>query len=101
MKELFEILRYRLFWLNIFLLIISALMMFHYHFLSLITFALLINLYDILGYHFTLIRRSAQLPDKIIIRAYRVHQLLFEILFMLFIAFVIGLKYAISCSIIK
>jgi hypothetical protein len=101
LKELFEIFRYHLLWLNIVLLIISAVMMFRYQSLSLVTFALLINLYDILGYHFTLIRRSTQLPDKIIIRAYRVHQLLFEILIIFFIAFVIGWKYAIGCAIIK
>ncbi|MEJ5263249.1 MAG: hypothetical protein WHT45_11250 [Ignavibacterium sp.] len=101
MKELLEIFRYRLLWLNIFLLIISAFLMFEFNWLSLLTFALLINLYDILGYHFTLIRRSTQLPEKVIIKAYRFHQLLFEIIIILFIGFVIGWKYSITCAILK
>jgi hypothetical protein len=75
--------------------------MFSYNFFSLVTFALAINLYDILGYHFTLIRRSTQLPDKIIIRAYRIHQLLFEILITLLIGLIAGWKFSIASLIIK
>lgn len=101
MKELVSIFRYKLIWLNIILLIFSSALMFSYNFFSLVTFALAINLYDILGYHFTLIRRSTQLPDKIIIRAYRIHQLLFEILITLLIGLIAGWKYSIASLIIK
>ncbi len=101
LKEILEILRYRLVWFNILLLIVSAVLMFEYKILSLLTYTLIINLYDILGYHFTLIRRSTRLPDKVIIRAYRIQQLIFEILVALFIALIFGLKYFISSLILK
>lgn len=101
MKELLEIIKYRFVWFNLTLAIISAVLMFEYRLFSLLTFTLVINLYDILGYHFTLIRRSTQLPDKVIIRAYRIHQLVFEILVAVLIGLLVGWIYSISCVIIK
>ncbi|AFH49021.1 Hypothetical protein IALB_1311 [Ignavibacterium album JCM 16511] len=101
LKELIEIFRYRLVSLNIILLIVSSLTMFNYKIVSLVTFALIINIYDILGYHFTLIRRNTQVPEKVIVRAYRIHQLLFEILIAVFIGFLFGWQYSISCGVIK
>ncbi|BDQ01627.1 MAG: hypothetical protein KatS3mg036_0798 [Ignavibacterium sp.] len=101
MKELFEIFRYRLLWLNLILVALSIVLMFHYKIISLLAFVLLINLYDILGYHFTLIRRSTHVPDKVIVKAYRVHQLLFEILIAVLIGLIFGWQYSITCAILK
>lgn len=75
--------------------------MFQHKIISLLTFALIINLYDILGYHFTLIRRSTQVPEKIIVRAYRFHQLLFEMLIVVLIGFFFGWNYSVGCGILK
>lgn len=75
--------------------------MFLIPFLSVVTFMLLINLYDILGYHFTLIRRTTQLPPIIFIRAYRIHQFLYEVLLILFIGLLFNPKYSIACIILK
>jgi hypothetical protein len=75
--------------------------MFHYKIILLLAFVLLINLYDILGYHFTLIRRSTNVPDKVIVKAYRVHQLLFEILIAVLIGLLFGWQYSITCGILK
>lgn len=47
-------------------------------------FILLSNLFDIFGYHFTLIRRTTTMPEKEIIKAYRINQIMFDLL--LFIA---------------
>lgn len=101
MKEVLEIFRYRLLWLNFILLVVSAVMMFYYNIISLLTFAFMINIYDILGYHFTLIRRTTQLPDKVIIRAYRIHQMMFEILTAVLIGLMVGWEFSIGCVIIK
>ncbi|MEP0860242.1 MAG: hypothetical protein HRF52_02255 [Ignavibacterium sp.] len=101
MKELFEIFRYRLLWLNLILVALSIVLMFHYKIILLLAFVLLINLYDILGYHFTLIRRSTNVPDKVIVKAYRVHQLLFEILIAVLIGLLFGWQYSITCGILK
>lgn len=75
--------------------------MFLIPFLSVVTFMLLINLYDILGYHFTLIRRTTQLPPIIFIRAYRIHQFLYEVLLILFIGLLFNPKFSIVCIILK
>lgn len=101
MKEVLEIFRYRLLWLNFILLVVSAVLMFNYNIISLVTFALMINMYDILGYHFTLIRRTTKLPDKVIIKAYRIHQMMFEFLAAILIGLMVGWEYSIGCVIIK
>lgn len=61
----------------------------------------MINLYDILGYHFTLIRRTKQLPEKVIIKAYRIHQLLFESLLVVLLGVLFGWQHSLGCVIIK
>jgi len=101
LKELIEIIKYRFIWVNILLVILSSALMFEYKVFSLMTFVLVINLYDILGYHFTLIRRSTQLPEKVIIKAYRIHQLIFEVLVAVLLGLLIGWTYSISCGILK
>lgn len=101
MKELSEIFRYRLIWLNFLLVILFSLLMVWFNFISLFSFALMINLYDILGYHFALIRRTTQLPEKVIIKAYRIHQLLFESLLVVLLGVLFGWQYSLGCVIIK
>ena len=54
-----------------------------------ILFLLASNLFDILGYHFTLIRRTTVMPEGEIIKAYRINQLMFDL--MLFV--VLGLTF--------
>jgi hypothetical protein len=44
-------------------------------------FILLSNLFDILGYHFSLIRRTTQIPEKIIIHSYRINQFMYDVTF--------------------
>jgi len=85
MHELIKILKYRLLWLNILLSILFAVVSFFINEVSAILFVLISNLFDILGYHFTLIRRSKEIPDKIIVKSYRVNQLLFDALLLLMI----------------
>mgnify|MGYP001190432318 CR=1 FL=1 len=85
MKEFLQIIKYKLTWLNVFLIVITVILSLYYYKIAAITFVLLSNLYDILGYHFTLVRRTTQLPEKIIIRAYRINQLLFDFLLLVLI----------------
>jgi len=51
---------------------------------------LLSNLFDILGYHFSLIRRTNQLPEKIIISSYRINQFMFDLLLLI----IIGIQFS-------
>jgi hypothetical protein len=85
MHELIKILKYRLLWLNILLSILFVVVSFFINEVSAILFVLISNLFDILGYHFSLIRRSKELPEKIIIRSYRINQFLFDLLLLLLI----------------
>lgn len=85
MNELINILKYRLVGLNVLLvLLIGAISFYEFRFAPLL-FILLSNLYDVLGYHFSLIRRSTQLPEKIIIRSYRINQMMFDVLLLILI----------------
>lgn len=61
-----------------------------------ILFILLSNLYDILGYHFTLIRRATTMPEKEIIKAYRINQLMFDLIFFVALGLIFGWIPAIS-----
>ncbi len=101
MKEIIEILKYRLVLLNFLLSIFFGILLFIEPVFSLLTFLLVINIYDILGYHFVLIRRTTQLPPKVIIRAYRINQILFEILVIVLIGIGFGVKYSIGCLVMK
>ena len=53
-------------------------------------FLLASNLFDILGYHFTLIRRTTTMPDKEIIKAYRINQLMFDVMLLIILILVFG-----------
>lgn len=101
MNELLKIIKYRLVWLNIILAIISILLSVYWYKFAAINFILLSNLFDILGYHFTLVRRTTQLPEKIIIRSYRINQFLFDVLLLLFIGFIFDWIIALAGWIMK
>jgi len=88
MKELINILKYKLVWANVIAAVIVILVSFYRYEFSAFAFILISNLFDIFGYHFALIRRTTQLPDKIIIRSYRINQFLFDVLLLLIIGFV-------------
>ncbi len=85
MNEFINILKYRLVWLNLFLCILFAILSFYFFETSAFLFILLSNLFDILGYHFSLIRRSTQLPEKIIIHSYRINQFMYDVLLLIII----------------
>ena len=85
MNELINILKYRLVWLNLILCIIFLILSFYLFEFSALLFVLLSNLFDILGYHFSLIRRTTQLPEKIIIHSYRINQFMYDMLLLIII----------------
>jgi len=89
MSEFKNILRYKLVWLNLLLCILFGLLSFYYFEVAAFLFVLLSNLYDILGYHFSLIRRTNQLPEKIIIHSYRINQFMYDALLLI----VIGIQF--------
>lgn len=90
MKEFINILKYRLVWLNILLSVIFIILSFCFYQTSAFLFVLLSNLFDILGYHFSLIRRTNQLPEKIIIHSYRINQFMFDLLLLV----IIGIQFS-------
>lgn len=85
MDELSNIFKYKLVWLNILLSVILLILSFYQTAAAAFLFVVLSNLFDILGYHFSLIRRSTQLPEKIIIKSYRINQFLFDLLLLILI----------------
>ena len=85
MLDLLIILKYKRVWLNIILCFLTGILSFFVFEFSALFFVLLSNVFDILGYHFTLIRRTNQIPDKIIVKSYRVNQFLFDALLLLLI----------------
>lgn len=85
MNEFINILKYRLVWLNLILCIIFTILSFSFFKTAAVLFILLSNLFDILGYHFSLIRRSTQLPEKIIIHSYRINQFMYDVLLLIII----------------
>lgn len=89
MSEFKNILRYKLVWLNLLLIVIFGLLSFYYFEAASILFVLLSNFFDLLGYHFSLIRRSNQLPEKIIIHSYRINQFMYDALLLI----VIGIQF--------
>ena len=85
MNELINILKYKLVWLNLILCIIFLILSFYLFEFSALLFILSSNLFDILGYHFSLIRRTTQLPEKIIIHSYRINQFMYDMLLLIII----------------
>jgi hypothetical protein len=90
MYELINIIKYKLVWLNILLSVIFLILSFYYIEAAAFLFILISNLFDIFGYHFSLIRRSNELPEKIIIRSYRINQFLFDVLLLILIGIQFG-----------
>lgn len=72
-------------WLNVLLIALFTLISFYVFEFSALVFVLISNLFDILGYHFTLIRKTKEIPDKIIVKSYRVNQFLFDVLLLVLI----------------
>jgi len=85
MNEFKNILKYRLVWLNLLLCIFFTIISFYFFETAALLFVLLSNLFDILGYHFSLIRRTNQLPEKIIIHSYRINQFMYDVLLLIII----------------
>ena len=85
MNEFINILKYRLVWLNLLFCIVLTILSFYLFEASVLLFVMLSNLFDILGYHFSLIRRSKQLPEKIIIHSYRINQFMYDVLLLIII----------------
>lgn len=85
MNEFKNILKYRLVWLNLLLCIFFTIISFYFFEAAALLFVLLSNLFDILGYHFSLIRRTNQLPEKIIIHSYRINQFMYDVLLLIII----------------
>jgi hypothetical protein len=83
MKDLLSILKYELITLNVALTLLFIGLVYYSPFAVPVLFILASNLYDILGYHFILIRRLDYLPEKEYIRSYRIIQLMFDITLLL------------------
>ena len=90
MIEFANVFKYRLVWLNLLLCIVFTVLSFYFNKAAAFLFILLSNLFDILGYHFTLVRRITQLPEKIIINSYRINQLMYDILLLIIIGIQFG-----------
>jgi hypothetical protein len=101
MNEFINILKYRLVWLNFLLCCLVGMIAFYEFRAGGLLFILISNLFDILGYHFSLIRRMNQLPEKIIIRSYRINQFLFDLLLLTLIGFLFDWIIALSGWIMK
>jgi hypothetical protein len=74
---------------------------FYYPFVVPVLFLLLSNLFDILGYHFTLIRRTTKMPEKEIIKAYRINQLMFDLMLLLIFGLLFGWIPALCGALLK
>lgn len=66
-----------------------------------VLFLLTSNLFDILGYHFTLIRRTTTMPEREIIKAYRINQLMFDIMLFVILGLLFGWLSALCGVILK
>lgn len=90
MKDFINILKYRRIALNLMLIIIFIFLSLYNSYAVPILFILTSNLYDILGYHFTLIRRQNYLPPEEFVKSYRIIQLMFDVTLILLLAFLFG-----------
>jgi hypothetical protein len=90
MKDLLSILKYERITLNVLLIFLFMGLVFYLPFAAPILFILASNLYDILGYHFILVRKLEYLPEKEFIRSYRIIQLMFDITLMLLLGVSFG-----------
>jgi len=92
---------YKLTGLNFLLVLLFIGLSFYTPFAVPFLFLLTSNLFDILGYHFTLIRRSTTMPEKEIIKAYRINQLMFDVMLFIFLGLLFGWVPALCGAILK
>ena len=90
MKDLLSILKYELITLNVALTLLFIGLIYYSPFAVPVLFILASNLYDILGYHFILVRKLEYLPEKEFIRSYRIIQLMFDITLILLLGVSFG-----------
>ena len=90
MKDLLGILKYELITLNVALTLLFIGLIYYSPFAVPVLFILASNLFDILGYHFILVRKLDYLPEKEIIRSYRIIQLMFDITLILLLGVSFG-----------
>jgi hypothetical protein len=90
MKDFLSILKYERITLNVLLIFLFMGLVYYSPFAVPILFILTSNLYDILGYHFILVRKLEYLPEKEFIRSYRIIQLMFDITLMFFLGVSFG-----------
>jgi len=101
MHDLINILKYRLVWLNFLVAVLLLLFTFYNNWAVPVFFIVCSNLYDILGYHFTLIRRTTKMPEKIIIKSYRINQLMFDVVLLILLGLYFGWIPALCGTILK
>jgi hypothetical protein len=90
LQALKKIFLYKLTGLNFLIVILLIASSFCFLFVVPLLFLLTSNLFDILGYHFTLIRRTTKMPEKEIIKAYRINQLMFDALLFVILGLLFG-----------
>ncbi|MBT8379909.1 MAG: hypothetical protein KJN64_11850 [Ignavibacteria bacterium] len=101
MNSLKNIFLYKLTGLNFLFVILLTILSFYIPFVVPLLFLLASNLFDILGYHFTLIRRTTKMPEKEIIKAYRINQLMFDMLLLLILGLLFGWIPALCGALLK
>lgn len=92
---------YKLTGFNFVLVLILITASFYTPFAVPLLYLLTSNLFDILGYHFTLIRRTTKMPEKEIIKAYRINQLMFDIMLFVILGLLFGWTPSICGVILK
>jgi hypothetical protein len=101
LQTLKNIFFYKLTGLNFLLVLLFIALSFYTPFAVPFLFLLTSNLFDILGYHFTLIRRTDTMPEKEIIKAYRINQLMFDVMLFIFLGLLFGWVPALCGAILK
>jgi hypothetical protein len=101
LNEFKNIFLYKLTGLNFILILILIAISFYTPFAVPFLFLLTSNLFDILGYHFTLIRRTTTMPEQEIIKAYRMNQLMFDSMLFIFLGLLFGWVPALCGVILK
>ncbi|MDZ7624972.1 MAG: hypothetical protein U5J96_11110 [Ignavibacteriaceae bacterium] len=101
MGTLKNIFFYKLTGLNFLLVLLLVALSFYTPFAVPFLFLLTSNLFDILGYHFTLIRRTTTMPEKEIIKAYRINQLMFDVMLLIILGLLFGWVPALCGVILK
>jgi hypothetical protein len=101
MNELINILKYRLVWLNFLVALLLLLISFYNNWAVPVFFIVCSSFYDILGYHFTLIRRTTKMPERIIIKSYRINQLMFDVVLLILLGLYFGWVFSLCGAILK